>query len=83
MTTYLPIMAFVVQGFGHCVVNMFAIPCGMMPGANISISQCRVWNEILVIIGNMIITGLITATGLYFFFWGMAKADVLVAQSAE
>lgn len=80
---YLPIMAFVAQGFEHCVVNMFVIPCGMMLGANISIAQWWIWNEIPVTIGNMIGAMLITAAGLYFSFGGMAKADAPVAQPAE
>lgn len=80
---YLPIMAFVAQGFEHCVVNMFVIPCGMMLGAHISISQWWIWNEIPVTIGNVIGAGLITAAGLYFSFGKMAKAEAPTAQTAD
>lgn len=72
---YLPIMAFVAQGFEHCVVNMFVMPCAMMMGAHISIAQWWIWNEIPVTLGNIIGAGLITAAGLYFSFGRMAKSD--------
>lgn len=76
---YLPIMAFVAQGFEHCVVNMFVIPCGIMLGAHISITQWWVWNEIPVTLGNLIGAALITAAGLYFSFGRAAKPDTLPA----
>ncbi len=59
---WLPIMTFFAQGFEHAVVNMFVIPTGMMLGADISISDWWLWNQIPVTIGNivggMIFTGL-------------------------
>ncbi len=51
---FLPIMAFVAQGFEHCVVNMFEIPGAIMLGAPISISQWWIWNEIPVTLGNIV-----------------------------
>lgn len=80
---YLPIMAFVAQGFEHCVVNMFVIPCGIMLGAQISISQWWIWNEIPVTLGNAVGAGLFTAAGLYFAFGRTAKAEVPAAVPAE
>lgn len=77
---YLPIMAFVAQGFEHCVVNMFVMPCGMMLGAPISIAQWWIWNEIPVTIGNIIGAGLITAAGLYISFGRTAKPDSAVIE---
>ena len=62
---YLPIMAFVAQGFEHCVVNMFVIPCGIMLGAKVSIAQWWIWNEIPVTLGNIVGAVVITAFGLY------------------
>lgn len=72
---FLPIMAFVAQGFEHCVVNMFVMPCAMMMGAHISIAQWWIWNEIPVTIGNIIGAGIITAAGLYLSFGRTAKAE--------
>ena len=62
---YMPIMAFVAQGFEHCVVNMFVIPCGIMLGAKVSVSQWWIWNEIPVTLGNIVGAVVITAFGLY------------------
>ena len=59
---WLPILTFFAQGFEHAVVNMFVIPAGMMLGADISMSQWWLWNEIPVTLGN--ITGGVVFTGL-------------------
>lgn len=80
---FLPIMAFVAQGFEHCVVNMFVIPCGMMLGAPVSIAQWWIWNEIPVTLGNIIGAGLLTAAGLYFSFGRTAKSDIPAGVPAE
>ena len=72
---YLPIMAFVAQGFEHCIVNMFVIPCGIMLGANISIAQWWIWNEIPVTLGNLAGAAIFTAGGLYVAFGNTAKAE--------
>lgn len=72
---FLPIMAFVAQGFEHCVVNMFVMPCAMMMGAHISIAQWWIWNEIPVTLGNIIGAAIITAAGLYIAFGRTAKAE--------
>jgi len=49
---WLPILTFFAQGFEHAVVNMFVIPAGMMLGADVSISQWWLWNQIPVTLGN-------------------------------
>ncbi|HQT84551.1 MAG: formate transporter [Acidiphilium sp. 37-64-53] len=72
---FLPIMAFVAQGFEHCVVNMFVIPCGIMLGAKVTVAQWWMWNEIPVTLGNMVGAIVITAIGLYVSFGATAKAD--------
>lgn len=63
---WLPILTFFAQGFEHAVVNMFVIPAGMMLGANVSLSDWWLWNQIPVTIGNFI--GGFTFTGLFFYF---------------
>ncbi len=62
---WLPIFIFVEQGFEHSVVNMFAIPAGMMLGAHVSMSEWWLWNEIPVTLGNMVGALLFTAAALY------------------
>ncbi|MFM7842355.1 MAG: formate/nitrite transporter family protein, partial [Nitrospira sp.] len=57
-----PVVLFFSQGFEHTVVNMFVIPVGMMMGANVTVSDWWLWNQIPVTLGNllggMIFTGL-------------------------
>jgi formate/nitrite transporter len=51
---WLPILTFFAQGFEHSVVNMFAIPAGMMMGAEVSVRDWWLWNQIPVTIGNIV-----------------------------
>ena len=62
---WLPIFIFVEQGFEHSVVNMFAIPAGMMLGAHVSMGEWWLWNEIPVTLGNMVGALLFTGAALY------------------
>jgi formate/nitrite transporter len=59
---WLPILTFFGQGFEHSVVNMFAIPAGMMMGAGVGMRDWWLWNQIPVTVGNivggMLFTGL-------------------------
>lgn len=36
LACWLPVGAFVVLGYEHCIANMFFIPCGMLAGADVS-----------------------------------------------
>jgi formate/nitrite transporter len=62
---WMPIMAFVAMGFEHCVVNMFAIPTGIMLGAHISVGQWLAWNQVPVTLGNIVGGMLLTGLALY------------------
>lgn len=66
MAMWLPVTIFFSLGFEHAVVNMFAIPAGMMLGADISVGQFLGWNLIPVLIGNFLGGALLTAVPLYF-----------------
>ena len=63
LAMWLPIMTFFALGFEHAIVNMFVIPAGMMFGANVSMSDWWIYNQIPVLLGNlvggMIFTGFI------------------------
>jgi formate transporter len=59
---WLPIVTFFAQGFEHSVVNMFAIPAGMLLGARVSVADWWVWNQIPVTVGNLL--GGVVFTGL-------------------
>ena len=59
---WMPIMLFFYMGFEHSIVNMFLFPTAMIMGANFSIADYFIWNEIPTLLGNLI--GGITFTGL-------------------
>jgi formate/nitrite transporter len=65
LAMWLPILTFFAQGFEHSVVNMFVIPAGMLMGANVSMSQWWVWNQIPVTLGNLVGGALFTGMALY------------------
>src|SRR2546428_728678 len=59
---WLPILTFFAQGFEHSVVNMFVLPAGMILGAQVSLNDWWVWNQIPVtlmnVFGGFVFTGL-------------------------
>lgn len=62
---WLPIFTFFAQGFEHAVVNLFVIPAGMMLGAQVSMADWWLWNQIPVLFGNFIGGCLLTGVLLY------------------
>jgi len=62
---WIPVFIFFAQGFEHAVVNMFAIPAGMMLGAEVTMGDWWLWNQIPVTIGNFIAGFLFTALALH------------------
>ncbi|MDQ6963487.1 MAG: formate/nitrite transporter family protein [Mariprofundales bacterium] len=62
---WLPIMTFFALGYEHAIVNMFVIPAGMILGANITIGEWLTYNEIPVILGNIVGGMLFTGMALY------------------
>jgi len=63
---WLPIMTFFALGFEHAIVNMFVIPAGMMLGANVTVSNWWMYNEIPVLLGNIVGGMIFTGFALYF-----------------
>jgi formate/nitrite transporter len=62
---WLPITTFFAQGFEHSVVNMFALPAGMMLGAHVSIADWWLWNQIPVTVGNILGGAIFTGVALH------------------
>jgi len=62
---WLPILTFFAQGFEHSVVNMFVIPAGMILGAQVSLADWWVWNQIPVTLGNIVGGFIFTGFALY------------------
>lgn len=64
--TWLPIMMFFGLQLEHSVVNMFVIPTAIMLGADISIPQWWIWNQIPVTLGNIVGGAVLTGLLLHF-----------------
>ena len=62
---WLPIMTFFAQGFEHSVVNMFAIPAGILLGAHVSLADWWIWNQIPVTVGNVLGGAVFTGLALH------------------
>lgn len=77
---WLPILIFFAQGFEHAVVNMFVIPAGMMLGAEVSIGQWWIWNQIPVLAGNFIGGLLFTGLALYVTHKADGKAEGMASE---
>lgn len=62
---WLPIMLFFYMGFEHSIVNMFLFPSGLLLGADFTIMDYLVWNEIPTVFGNLVGGLLFVALPLY------------------
>jgi formate/nitrite transporter FocA (FNT family) len=62
---WMPIMLFFYMGFEHSIVNMFLFPSGLLLGADFTIMDYLVWNEIPTVIGNLV--GGLTFVGLVLY----------------
>jgi formate/nitrite transporter FocA (FNT family) len=47
-------MVFFYLGFEHSVVNMFLFPIGLMMGADFTLGDYLIWNEIPTVLGNLV-----------------------------
>ncbi|MGE7667873.1 formate/nitrite transporter family protein [Ureibacillus composti] len=82
---WLPILIFFAQGFEHAVVNMFVIPAGMMLGANVTVADWWLWNQLPVILGNIIGALIFTGIALYMTYHTepKKKLNILSVKSAD
>ncbi len=62
---WMPIMLFFYMGFEHSIVNMFLFPSGLLLGAEFTLVDYLVWNEIPTVIGNLVGGLVFTAIPLY------------------
>lgn len=62
---WLPVFLFFAHGFEYAVVNMFIIPASIIAGADISIADWWLWNQIPVTIGNLLSVFLFTGLALH------------------
>lgn len=54
MLIWLPISTFFALGFEHAVVNMFVFPIGILSGAEVTVYDWWIWNQIPVTFGNIL-----------------------------
>ncbi|WP_086931984.1 formate/nitrite transporter family protein [Agarilytica rhodophyticola] len=59
---WMPIMLFFAMAFEHSVVNMYLFPSALILGGDFSIMDYLIWNELPVVLGNLV--GGLTMTGL-------------------
>ena len=59
---WMPIMLFFAMTFEHSIVNMFLFPSGLLMGAEFTIMDYLIWNEIPTVVGNLV--GGLAFTGL-------------------
>jgi formate/nitrite transporter len=62
LVMWMPVMLFFYMGFEHSVVNMFLFPTGLLLGADFTLGDYLIWNEIPTVLGNIV--GGITFVGL-------------------
>ncbi|UEJ84561.1 formate/nitrite transporter family protein [Brachybacterium halotolerans subsp. kimchii] len=63
---WMPVMLFFYMGFEHSVVNMFLFPSGLLLGADFTIGDYLIWNEIPTVLGNLV--GGLVFVGLPLYF---------------
>jgi formate/nitrite transporter len=66
LAMWLPITLFFYMGFEHSVVNMFLFPSGLMLGADFTLWDYLIWNEIPTVLGNLFGGLLLVGLPLYF-----------------
>src|SRR5690625_2446832 len=62
---WITVFIFFAERSEHAIFNMFAIPAGMMLGAEVTMGDWWLWNQIPVTIGNFIAGFLFTALALH------------------
>lgn len=70
---WMPIMLFFYMGFEHSIVNMFLFPVGLLLGAEFTMWDYLIWNEIPTVVGNLIGGLLLVGLPLYVTFGRTAK----------
>ncbi|MBO0979075.1 formate/nitrite transporter family protein [Microbacterium sp. SD291] len=65
---WLPIALFFYMGFEHSIVNMFLFPSGLLLGADFTIMDYLIWNEIPTVVGNLVGGLLLAGLPLYFTY---------------
>jgi len=70
-----PIMCFFFMIFEHAVVNMFLFPFAMTMGADFSVAEFFIWNEIPTVLGNIIGGLCFVGLPIYFTYFKESKSS--------
>lgn len=54
LACWIPVAVFVALGYEHCIANMFFIPCGMLYGADVTVTQLFIANLVPATLGNIV-----------------------------
>jgi formate/nitrite transporter len=63
---WMPIALFFFMGFEHSIVNMFLFPFSMIMGAQFTIADYVLWNELPTVLGNLVGGFVFVGLPLYF-----------------
>ncbi|ABA56642.1 Formate/nitrite transporter [Nitrosococcus oceani ATCC 19707] len=66
MLMWFPLATFFALGFEHTVVNMFVFPVGILAGAEVTLYDWWMWNQIPVTLGNILGALIFNATLWYY-----------------
>lgn len=80
---WLPILIFFAQGFEHAVVNMFVIPAGIVLGADVTLADWWLWNQLPVLFGNLVSGVVCTGLALYVTHRNVKKKNVMLVSKKE
>ncbi len=69
---WMPIMLFFAMGFEHSIVNMYLFPTGLMLNGSFSVWDYVIWNELPVLLGNLLGGLLLTVAPLHFAYGARA-----------
>jgi formate/nitrite transporter len=78
---WLPISLFFYMGFEHSIVNMFLFPSGLLLGADFTLMDYLVWNEIPTVVGNLVGGLLLAGLPLYLTYGRTATRRVRAPRS--
>ncbi|WP_083511237.1 formate/nitrite transporter family protein [Microbacterium sp. XT11] len=73
---WLPISLFFYMGFEHSIVNMFLFPSGLLLGADFTLMDYLLWNEIPTVVGNLVGGLLLAGLPLYLTYGRTAARRV-------
>ena len=77
---WMPVMLFFYMGFEHSIVNMFLFPSGLLLGAEFTIMDYLIWNEIPTVVGNLV--GGLVFVGLPLYYSHRRKSPAAATGTA-